>query len=99
MPADFLTNADAQKAGWTRTKGAGPAGIGWMTIYEMHLTQDRQSGHAQRITAVSAVSGGAADKQALDSLNGYRRLRYGADDLGPASTGPRSGQTLIPDQT
>ena len=99
MPADFATNADALAAGWARSKGPGPGGYGWMTIYEMHLSQDRQSGHAMRITAYSAVSGGAADKQALDALNGYRRLRYGADGVGPASRGPRSGQILIPDQT
>lgn len=70
-----------------------------MTIYEMHLSQDRQSGHAVRITGISFVSSGTAGGNALAALNGYRRLRYGADDIGPASRGPRSGQTLIPDQT
>lgn len=96
MPADFNTFADAQKAGWIRTKSAGPGGVGSMTVYELHLAQDRQSGHAMRVTAIAA-SGGAADQQALDSLNSYRRMRYGSGDVDPGSTGPRSGQQLVAD--
>jgi hypothetical protein len=98
VPADFQNNGEAQQAGWTRTKSAGPGGQGFQTVYELQLAQDRQSGHSLRVTAYGN-SGGEADAKALASLNAYRRARYGFDDVGPPNRGPRSGQQLVPDRT
>lgn len=42
MPADFQSFGEAQQTGWQRTKSSTADG-NFMTVYELLITQDRQS--------------------------------------------------------
>jgi hypothetical protein len=88
-------NTAATTEGWARVqvdRGA-TASPRYLTRYEKPYDGDAQSGGIHLCIGDDNASQVAADTEALNALNAYRRYLYGADATN-VNKGPRSGNTL-----
>lgn len=90
---DFAAHANATAAGYTRrqTDRGATAVPRFVSEYNKPLTGEvgGGSGFEERAVGVSQASQAAADTNALNALNGQRRLRHGADAT--SGTGSHGG--------